>query len=204
MKKKTFVMILALVLVLGLAVGGTIAYLTSSTDEVVNTFTIGKVEIDLYEHPLKVDADGKTDGKTIDTTKDPVKAVEGYQMMPGRELQKDPTVEVKTGSEDCWVFVKVTEANNALTSDATKKYINWTVDTANWEVVDADNNVYGSKVVKSAGDTVAVLTDDKVTVSQEVTSADTATPTLTFIAYAVQAEGFDTAAAAWAATFGAN
>lgn len=44
---KTFVAMLALVLVIGCAVGGTVAWLVSSTNAVVNTFTYGDINITL-------------------------------------------------------------------------------------------------------------------------------------------------------------
>ena len=46
---KVFLSLLALVLVVGCAVGGTIAWLTAKTDPVVNTFTYGKINIALTE-----------------------------------------------------------------------------------------------------------------------------------------------------------
>ena len=44
---RTFIAMLALVLVIGCAVGGTVAWLVSSTDPVVNTFTYGDINITL-------------------------------------------------------------------------------------------------------------------------------------------------------------
>ena len=44
---KMFVMMLALVLVFGCAVGGTIAWLTAKTTPLVNTLTSGDIKIDL-------------------------------------------------------------------------------------------------------------------------------------------------------------
>lgn len=84
MKKKTLAVALAFVLVIAMSVAGTFAYLTAKTEAVVNTFTVGKVDIDLTE----------TTGET-------------YKMIPGVDITKDPTVTVKTGSEASWVFVKI-------------------------------------------------------------------------------------------------
>ena len=50
MKKKTFVIALCLALVVAFAAGGAIAWLTDTTDSVTNTFTVGNVKLDLYEH----------------------------------------------------------------------------------------------------------------------------------------------------------
>ena len=49
MKKRTLGLLLALTLTLGCLAGGTLAYLTSQTDTVTNTFTVGSVAIDLTE-----------------------------------------------------------------------------------------------------------------------------------------------------------
>ena len=200
MKKKTVILLIAFVLVIGLAIGGTYAFLTDTTGEVKNTFVAGKVAIDLYEHPLKL-TDGKTDGKTIDPNANTVTAVSDYKMIPGNVLQKDPTVEVLAVSEDCWVMVKVTEANNTLTSNADGKYIIWTL-TDDWELVDGTTNVYIYKEAVSAGAKLQILAGNTVTVNENATAADMAAaetnqPTLSFIAYAVQADNI-TKAQAWA------
>lgn len=179
MKKKTLALILALVMVFGAAVGGTIAYLTSTTDPVVNTFTVGNINIDLKE-----------------TTKD-------YKMVPGNTINKDPKVTVKENSEACWLFVKVNKSDNL------DNFISYTVDSDWTQLKDADGNevagVYYRSVDATTADvTYSVLTGDKVTVKTDVTktmmdglTADT-NPTLTFTAYAIQKAGFDTASAAWA------
>ena len=75
---KTFVAMLALVLVIGCAVGGTVAWLTAQTGPVVNTFTYGNINITLSE----------TTG-------------EDYKIIPGVDIEKDPTVTVKKDSEAC-------------------------------------------------------------------------------------------------------
>ncbi len=86
------------VLLVSLSVGATLAYLTSKTDPVVNTFSVGKVKIDLDEAP--VDLYGKV------VTGDRVKANE-YKLLPGHEYAKDPTVHIDRLSEECYVFVTV-------------------------------------------------------------------------------------------------
>ena len=49
MKKKTLALFLALALVLGGVIGGTMAWLTDKTPEIVNTFTDSDIEITLTE-----------------------------------------------------------------------------------------------------------------------------------------------------------
>ena len=87
---------LALVLVVAVAsVGGTIAWLTATTAPVVNTFTVGDINIDLTE----------TEGKQTDGSYK-------FKMVPGNTIAKDPKVTVEAGSEACWLFVKIEKSSN--------------------------------------------------------------------------------------------
>lgn len=49
-RKKTWTLMICLALLAGLAVGGTLAWLTSSTGSVVNTFTVGNVKGEVEEN----------------------------------------------------------------------------------------------------------------------------------------------------------
>ena len=177
MKKKTLALLLALVLVFGAAVGGTIAYLTDKTASITNTFTVGNINIDLAE-----------------TTTD-------FKMVPGCDIAKDPKVTVVANSEACWLFVRIDESTNL------DDFISYTV-ASGWTQGDGTNipaNVWYRSVTASTTDqTFSVLTGDKVTVKNTVTKTmmdaltDNTRPTLTFTACAVQADGFSTAAAAYA------
>ena len=75
MKKKLLIMSVAMVLVCAFAVGMTIAYLTS-TDEVVNTFTVGNVQIKLDE--ADVDEYGVPQGSPA-----PRVSRNDYKLIPG-------------------------------------------------------------------------------------------------------------------------
>ncbi len=116
-------------------------------------------------------------------------------------LKIDLTFEFLDGSEPFCVIVQASEANNTLTSDASGKYINWTI-ASGWTLVDGETNVYIYDTTVSAGAKLHILANDTVTVNQNATSADmtaaeTDKPTLTFKAYAVQAENISKADA-WA------
>ena len=95
-KSKAILMALCAVLLVAASVMGTLAYLTS-TDTVVNTFTVGKVEITLDE------ADVNADGTPVQGA-DRVDANE-YHLLPGHTYAKDPIVHVDADSEDCYLFV---------------------------------------------------------------------------------------------------
>lgn len=176
---RLFVLMLALVLVLGCAVGGTVAWLVAKTDPVVNTFTYGDINITLTE------------------TKP---ANQQAKIIPGVDIEKDPKVTVKAGSEACWLFVKVEEEGTFVADKVTYSVADgWT----QGDDTDIPANVYYREVGAVTADTdFYVLNGNKVTVSNSLTKEDIANitqPKLTFTAYAVQKDGMDTAAAAWAA-----
>lgn len=176
---RLFILMLALVLVLGCAVGGTVAWLVAKTDPVVNTFTYGDINIALTE------------------TKP---ANQQAKIIPGVDIEKDPKVTVKAGSEACWLFVKVEEEGTFVADKVTYSVADgWT----QGDDTDIPANVYYREVGAVTADTdFYVLNGNKVTVSNSLTKEDIANitqPKLTFTAYAVQKDGMDTAAAAWAA-----
>ncbi len=172
MKKKALIGVSALVLILTIAIGGTVAWLIDSTDTVTNTFTYGDVTIELTE--------------TTGTN---------YKMIPGNTIAKDPTVTVKGGSEDCWLFVEIVKSGNF------DDFMTYNPDSQ-WTTL--ASGVYYRQVTASEGDqNFQVLANNEVTVLESVTKSDfnaltTATyPTLAFTAYAVQADNVDSAAEAW-------
>ena len=111
--KKIVALLLCAVLLVGASIAGTLAYLTFRTDEVKNTFTIGKVEIKLDEAVV----DKETGVATTERTE---KGNADVRMIPGRTIDKDPTVTVLKDSEDCYVRVKVTVDLPNWTPDAAK------------------------------------------------------------------------------------
>ena len=124
---------------------------------------------------------------------------------------------VKPNSEACWLFVKAEETNWPDFTDAngTARKVSYSVAAGDngWTALENVPGVYYREV--SAGDAKVgiaynVLTGSDehlngvVTVSSGLTKAEVNSlagtqPKLTFTAYAVQREGIDDAAAAWAA-----
>ena len=161
---KPVALLLALVLVLGIAIGGTIAWLTDSTGTVTNTFTTSDIEITLEESD---DLD--------------------LQMIPGHTITKDPKVTVDADSEDCYLFVEITKG--ATFDDYFEEY---EVDTA-WTALEGYEGVYYIDN-PAKGTAIPVLKNNKVLVSGDVTktmmenidNGATAAPTLGFTAYAIQ------------------
>lgn len=191
-KSKALLLALCAVLLVAASVLGTMAYLTSQA-EVTNTFTVGSVSITLDEAP--VDANGEA------TTGDRVTA-NSYKLMPGHEYDKDPTIHVAADSEDCWLFVQITDEIAAIQDADT---IATQMAANGWTLVDADANVYAHNAIAKAGNNVVVFESFKIKgdVKNDALAAY-ANKTIKVIAYAVQADGFDTAAAAWTAAFAQN
>ena len=171
--KKKLTTVLAIVLVVALSVAGTYAYLTDKTAQVVNTFTVGNVNIDLTE-----------------TTGD------SYKMVPSTPIHKDPKVTVKADSEACWLFVKVVKSDNFDDFMTYDMATGWTKleEGVFYRQVAASGTNQDFAVL--ANDTVTVKSD--VTKAMMDGLTDATRPTLTFTAYACQTAGIDTAADAWA------
>ena len=171
--KKTLTMILAFALVFALGVGGTLAWLTDSTQAVKNTFTTSDVDITLVETGTTTNNDGVDEKE--------------FKMVPGATLTKDPKVTVLANSEKCYVFVKVEESTNY------DDFMAYTVDTSKWTALSGVEGVYYRTVDASTeNQEFNVLTNNQVKVLESVTKADmdalteATYPTLTFTAYAIQ------------------
>ena len=188
MKKRTIALLMAVVMLFGATVGGTIAWIQAKTGEVKNTFTVGDINIELKEH------DYIQSSNSLDTSKE-VEIEEDYKMIPGLTLKKDPFVRVKANSENCWVFVTVEKSTNFDT------YMTFAIDSTWEEVTGAtgatDNlKVYRYKTVvnnSTSDQLLNIINGTNVTVKNTVTksqleAAKTANPTLTFKAYAVQSD----------------
>lgn len=107
MKKKilsTVALTLAAIALVVATVFTTIAYLTASS-AVSNTFTVGNVNIAMYESA--VDANGKAlpDTELHGHMKD--SDGNNYHLLPGTTYDKDPTVYVDKDSDKSFVFLKV-------------------------------------------------------------------------------------------------
>lgn len=186
--KKVLALVLCAALLMAGTVAVTLAYLSYTTAPVVNTFTVGQVVIDLDE--TDVDVYGVKDGQTR------VKE-NTYKLIPGHSYTKDPIVHVQSGSEVCWLFVKV-EDEIAAIQDATT--VAAQMAAKGWTLVADQTNVYAyaEKVdAREAAVDVPVFESFKIKGDADVAAYDGKTIKVT--AYAVQADTFATAADAWAA-----
>jgi predicted ribosomally synthesized peptide with SipW-like signal peptide len=163
LKKKTLALLLALVLLAGGVIGGTLAWLTDKTDPVKNTFTTSDIDISLAESQNL-----------------------NLKMVPGLEITKDPKATVSTGSEECYLFVKLEKSANF------DNFMTYTI-ADGWTELTGVSGVYYRKVLTAEmGTAYSVLAGDKVSVKGTVTKAmmngltAETYPTLTVTAYASQ------------------
>lgn len=218
-KNKALLLTLCAMLLVAASIFGTVAYLTSKTENVVNTFTVGQVKITLDE--AKVDADGK-----------PIQGADrvqgnAYKLIPGKTYTKDPTIHVDENSEACFIRAKVTltkakewvaiaakyadnKVENIITG--TDDNIWWvsqpsfdeTANTVTYTFVyknESHTDELGKRIWTKEDDTDLVLFN-KIVMPGEVTNEDlagVADTKITVVGEAIQAEGFETEASAWAA-----
>lgn len=185
--RKVLVLALCAVLLVSATIMGTMAYLTSS-DVVTNTFTVGSVSITLDEAPVDVYGKVVTGDRTDANT---------YKLLPGHNYKKDPIIHVTQGSEECWLFVKVVDEIAAIEDTKT---VATQLGEKGWTLIDPTNNIYAyaSKVdARTTAQDVAVF--DDFTIKQDADVASYNGKTIVVTAYAIQADGFTSAEAAWTA-----
>ncbi len=185
---KIAALIAAIVLVIGCTAGGTVAWLVSKPAAITNVFTVGNINATLTE-----------------TAKE-------FKIVPGVNITKDPVATVTANSEDCYLFVKLTEKNWPAfteTGSSTRK-VKYEI-AQGWTELESEHGVYYCVVTKNdkADQNFPVLKDNKVTVSSTLTKEEandmdlaikkTGAPKLTVAVYAVQKEGMGSVDKAWAA-----
>ena len=139
--KRSLFSVIALVLTMSITAFGTVAYMTDS-DTVANTFTVGNINIIVDE----TDVDNSQTGIVTPGTEDiPARDQQNsYELIPGLVHVKDPTITIRSGSEECYVRFRVElSCVNAL-RDIYGKYhpdiqVISSVDVLNW-LVNLDQN----------------------------------------------------------------
>lgn len=182
-----FVM-LALTMVVGCAVDGTVAWLVSESESSVSTFTLGDINIKL----------------TGESESQPLKII------PGVGIRRSLKVTVDPNSEACWLFVKVEGTNwpDFMEANGTVRKVSYSVagEGDDWIALNDHPGVYYREVsAENAKTGVEYDVNCNVTVSQMLTKAEVNSiaaetqPQLSFTAYAVQRDGIGDAATAWTA-----
>lgn len=203
---RAIVLVLAAVLVFGCAVGGTLAYLLTSTGKVTNTFVAGEIgELELTE--------------TWNTDKDDDGEADSWSaiVVPGVDIAKDPKVTFSGNNVDAYVFLKVDAEGWTVSENEgvvtyyidvdDKGKMSWTLVDGWTKLENVDGVYYRTVAADAAEQTWSVIKDNEITVSCEITEDNIKdyAQNLTFTAYAIQQDGFtddDNGAAvakAWAA-----
>ena len=220
-RMKALTLVLCAVLLVCASVMGTLAYLKSTTDVVKNTFTVGKVAIKLDE--ADVDEYGK---KIADA--DRVTANE-YKLLPGHTYNKDPMVTVLANSEDSYIRMMVTvgwkedythpEGKTAI-EVLQAVFPTWTVNgvfllenlvngwnPTLWNCNSYSNGTYEFRYFETVNtlngaDKALTPLFTEIEIPGELTNDQIAmlnNMEIQVVAHAMQADGFNTADAAWAA-----
>lgn len=206
-KRKALLLTFCAVLLVVASVLGTIAYLTAN-DTVTNTFTVGQVAINLDEAKVTEDGEAVTPAERVKAN--------SYKLLPGHTYTKDPTVTVLSGSESSYIKMTVTfnKANELDAifapngADLTSIFNGY--DDANWIAKGNTKNTtantrtyefwYKEAVVAPTTDVKLDALFKSITVPNDITGEQLATiqgMTITVNAYAIQADGFETAEEAW-------
>lgn len=225
--KKILALALAAVLLVAVGVGGTLAWLVAQSNEVKNTFTYGKVALTLDEAQVEYDPElneyvEKDDHSrtttneykilpgvkiakdpTVTVTKDSedcyVRAIitvtsnqAAYALM-----NNDPKSWIDDLENDYWKY----EGTAATTIDDENDVVTTVYEVRYVGVLDADK---GAGIVPYDKENNQTLKDifTSVTIPADIDEEeiiDAATVKIDVIAHAMQAGGFDNAAAAWAA-----
>lgn len=209
--KKILVLAMSACLLVAVTIGATVAYLTD-TKTVNNTFTVGNVKIKLDEAVAEYDSASNTWKATNARTDEG----QSYKLLPGTVVEKDPTVTVLAKSEDCYVRALITVTNKEALDKIFAEYdlalenviggisTDWTVAAAG--TPDGDTRVYEvrykSIVPASTSDTVLDDIFESITVPGDLNNTEIASLenlSITVVAQAIQADGFDDADEAWEA-----
>lgn len=191
MKSKITIIIISILSICSFIIGTSVAWLSSKTDTVINTFTYGDINI-------KIEESDTGDNDNNEFTNE-------YIMLPGNTITKDPKITVLKNSEDSYLFIEIKKSQN-FDNFMTYELV------SDWTLLANTNNVYYKEVSKKDADQeFYIIKDNKVTVKETVTktmlneldkNGQTNYPTLSFTAYAVQRDSgidaIDTVEEAWA------
>lgn len=200
-RSKALLLILCAMLLLIASALGTVAYLTVQ-DTVTNTFSVGKVDATLIEGSAgKRSMRARSTGAPVDEN--------DHILMPGHTYTKDHTIHVDAVSEDSYIFVKVEngivsyEAASSAEEGGYRTIADQITDNG-WTALESAADVYYREYTKSStGSDFAVFDTFKIADNaNDAESWGSCDAQVVVTAYAVQKDGFDTASAAWMATFG--
>lgn len=208
MNKKKMATVLGSVTLIGaIGIGGTLAYLSQETDEVSNTFSLGKeIKIALKESSVGTELDAEGNGDAYQALEN---EVYGYDLdgkntwtvtkneykdvVLGETVYKDPTVLVDKDSSEAYIYVAVKNASPSEENDGTQFQVN--IDSSKWKLVGKagdDTFIYAYREVAKKNDNLTVFTNAKV---RKTDDANVSFNSLDVKAYAIQSRGIKQATA---------
>lgn len=171
--RRVLMLAVCAVMLVCLSVGATLAYLTDTTAQIINTFSVGKVNFppddddsDLAGGLDEADVDDRgnlyyvdknddskkttdKDAAKMDNDGEPVPAarerVNTYKLYPDHDYVKDPTIHIDRTSDDCWVFFTINKTDLTFTrTTTTGEGDNATTTTTSMSDIQAGDKVEGS------------------------------------------------------------
>ena len=190
MKKKLLALVLVVALAATAVIGGTLAYFTDK-EVATNTFTVGNVDITL------------TEDKWVESN---------AKLIPGRVIEKNPTITLENDSERAYTFMEVklsadfaellskyaaVKKLDLTDAEDQKALINaWFVSAVKPKIMKIDlankSVILGVLSAKNPGESVTYF--DQVTVPADLEGDlidENGTYEIYITAYAIQAEGFE-------------
>ena len=207
--RRVLLLLACAVMLVSLSVGATLAYLTGK-DEVVNTFTVGEVYIELDE----ADVDNTTTTPNEGANHIGRDKANTYHILPHATFDKDPIVWVKETSEKAYLYIQVTNeiADIEVQDDENRPTVDVQILANNWTKMSTNGDttvyykVFDPTVVKTQENFNIDWKFDTFThvyIADHLNSADIAEynqATVVVNAYAIQYAGFEEKPAdAWAA-----
>lgn len=127
--RKILILIMCAVLLVCATVIGTFAYLQAMTPVVKNTFVAGQIGLDLWEYEINPLTGKMPEGAVK------CKGVSDIKMIPGRFIEKKPTVTVEANSEACYLrtFVIIRWLPHADPVFEQTSYAGWIKFTSDWD-----------------------------------------------------------------------
>lgn len=208
-KTKILLTLVCAILLVAASVMGTLAYLTATTTQVVNTFTVGNVsfadvaldEAKVNEYGEKLNGNGDVYEGNEGEQLHPRVTGNEYKLIPGHTYTKDPTVHMSTTSELAYLFVTVDngikdiEAGTTIAKQMTNGGWKEVKDNSGEVVAYIWYDVYGDGTIQDARNMVAMGQDIKVfsqfSIKSDADVSKYGDATITIQAYAIQADGFD-------------
>lgn len=191
--KKILLLVLCAALLVSASVMGTLAYLTSKTETITNTMSVGKVTITMDEMDVDLYGIKETDARVLENT---------YKLIPGHTYVKDPTIHVAQGSEACWLFVKI---ENGIADIEGSNTIADQMISNGWVQMSGGSIWYKNAVIDARNEATDVAIFGTFTIANNADANriwGNSGLTISVTAYAIQADGFATAEAAWTAAGG--